>query len=105
MTTDLTLGLALGAALGAANAAASYGLWRVARRMSQAGFLKVYFGGMLARLTFALAFVVAIVALTPVHQGAFVGSLLGAFVLGLIAETALVIRSIPRAGALPASAA
>ena len=110
MTSDLSLGLALGATIGVVNALVSYGLWRLARHLPQAGFLKVYFGGMLARLAFALGFVVLAVALVPMHRGAFAGALLVAFVGGLAVETALVLRSaarvsVPRAGHAPASAA
>jgi hypothetical protein len=88
----------LGVALGTANAAASLLLVRAARGRSQAAFMKVVFGGMLARMTALLAAVAAILSWATVHRTAFLAALGATVVVGLAVEVLLVGRA-PRARA------
>ena len=91
----LSASLLLGALLGAANAAVA--AWTAHRAMAgdPARALHLVLGGMLARMAVVLAAVALVLALVPVHRGAFVGGLGVLFVGGLLAEVALVLGRAP----------
>lgn len=96
--------LLLGALLGAANAVAA--AWTAHRAMAGAPerALQLVLGGMVARMAVVLMAVALVLALVPVHRGAFVGGLGVLFVGGLLAEVVLVLgrasdRSRPQADA------
>ncbi len=87
--------LLLGALLGAANAAAAAWTARKAMDGAPERALHVVLGGMVARMAVVLAAVALVLALVPVHRGAFVGGLGVLFVGGLLAEVALVLGRAP----------
>lgn len=83
--------LLLGALLGLANASAAVLLARRGRTLDLNPAMKLVLGGGFARLAVVLGAVVLVLALVPVDRLAFVGGLGAVFVLGLIAEVALVL--------------
>ncbi len=91
----VTTSLLIGALLGAANAVVA--AWTAHKAMGGAPerALHVVLGGMVARMAVVLAAVALVLALVPVHRGAFVGGLGVLFVGGLLAEVALVLGRAP----------
>lgn len=94
MSAEALLGLVLGGGLGLVNAGASVALYRIAiaRTHRDGTFYKIVLGGMLVRMWIMLAAVALAIWLVPVDISAFIGALLGAFVLGLIVEIAVMVR-------------
>lgn len=88
--------LLIGAVVGAANAAAAVWTARRATALDADSALRVVLGGMIVRMFATLAAVAVVLALVPVHRGAFVAGLGALFVAGLLAESALVLRSSSR---------
>jgi hypothetical protein len=91
----------LGVALGAANTAAAYALYRVGRERTQKAFLRIVFGGMVARLLAVTAVVGLVLVALPVHRLAFSGGFLAALAVGTAAEVLTIQRRAPRPGATP----
>ncbi|MEM0963650.1 MAG: ATP synthase subunit I [Bacteroidota bacterium] len=89
----VSVSLLLGALLGAANALAAVWAARRATTMESNRALRFVLGGMAARLAVVLAAFAAILALVPIHRGAFVVGLGITFVAGLLAEVTLVMAS------------
>lgn len=100
----LSASLLLGALLGAANAAAS--VWTAGRATAYEPnrALRVVLGGMVVRMGLVLAAVALVLALVPVHRGAFVGGLGLLFVGGLVAEVLFVLGRTPGPSRPPADA-
>ena len=96
MNALLWTSVLLGVALGAANAAASLLLVRAARGRAQGPFLRIVFGGMLARMSALLAVYAAILAWAVVDRTAFTLALGATIAAGLAVEVLLVGRA-PRA--------
>ena len=88
-----------GLALGLANAVASYVLYRRARGTAQGMFMKIVFGGMLARLVLVLALMTLVLVLLPVSRLAFAGGFFLAFAAGMAVEVLLIQRHAPSAKA------
>ena len=83
----------LGAAIGLVYTVISLIANRLALRKAQLTFMVIVLGGMVVRMGAALIAVVLILLLLPVEQIAFVGSFLGVFILGMIAEVLYVRRA------------
>ena len=88
--------LLLGALLGAANAGAA--AWTVRRSAGLAPDrgMQLVLGGMAVRMALVLVAFALVLAFVPVHRGAFVGGLGLLFVVGLVAEVALLLGRSPR---------
>ena len=91
------MGLAMSAALGLAFGAAYVGLGalvqRLAHRVAPRQGLHVVLGGLVVRLTVALAAVTAVLTLTDVDATAFVLSFFGAFALSVAFDLARLVRA------------
>ena len=83
--------LLIGALLGGANAAVA--VWTASRAtaLEPNGALRLVLGGMVGRMFALLGAVALVLALVPVHRGAFVGGLGLVFVIGMTAEVLLVL--------------
>ena len=88
--------LLLGALLGAANAGAAAWTARRAAGMEPDRGMRLVLGGMGVRMALVLAAFALVLLFVPVHRGAFVGGLGLLFVVGLVAEVALVLGRSPR---------
>jgi hypothetical protein len=87
MANSVWVGLGLGIGLAVIYAAASLFTHRLALRQSnQNQFLAIAFGGLLARMAFALLMVTVTLIFIPVHRTAFIGSFFGVFTITLIIE-------------------
>jgi hypothetical protein len=84
--------LVVGSAIAAANSVAAYGLVAWSAPRSTAWFFRAILGGMLVRMGFMLAAVLAGVLLLGMPRLPFVFSLLGYFVALLVFELAVVAR-------------
>jgi hypothetical protein len=93
MTDALWIGIAWGAGLALLYGAASLFTHRLAlRTASNQQFLQITIGGLLLRMTAALALVAVTVGATNIHTKAFMGSFFGVFVLTLTLEVVLLHR-------------
>jgi hypothetical protein len=94
-SSDVTA-LVVGCGMAATNSVAAYALvaWSMAR--STAWFFRAILGGMLARMTFMLAAVVAGILLLDLPRLPLVFSLLAYFVALLVFELAVVTRRLSR---------
>lgn len=88
---SIATSLLLGALIGLANAAVALVVAHFGRTMDLNPAMALVLGGGFARLAVLLGAVVLVLALTPVDRLAFVGGLGAVFVLGLVAEIALVL--------------
>ncbi len=93
---------AFGASLAVANTIAAHGLVRWSRGRSTKAFLGAVLGGMLGRMAFMLAAVVAGMLWLDLPKRPLVGALLPYFVLFLVVELSMLQR---QTGADPAAAA
>ena len=82
--------LLLGAFVGAINAVAAAWTARIAMAGEPGKALHLVLGGMVVRMVVILGTVAAVLALLPVHRGAFIIGLGFLFVCGLLAEIAIV---------------
>ena len=87
--------LLLGALLGAANAVAAVWVVRRALALAPQRAMQIVLGSMVARMGVVLALFALVVILLPVHRVAFVAGLGALFVIGLLAETFLVLTRPP----------
>ena len=76
------LGIGIGLLYSAASLVANW----YAMRQNQHVFLLIVVGGMVVRMTIALALIALVVVLGPVQQTAFFASFLGVFEMGMIVE-------------------
>ena len=72
--------------------AASLATVRLAARQNDQRFMLIFLGGMMARLAAAIVLVMLVLALVEVQTGAFIGTLLFVFLLGLVVEVSMVHR-------------
>lgn len=87
MDEPVLVGLSLGVGLALLYALASYVTHRLALHSgSRNQFLAIAFGGLLARMAFALLLVTVTLVFVPVDETAFIGSFFGVFVVTLIME-------------------
>ncbi|PEN13559.1 hypothetical protein CRI94_09620 [Longibacter salinarum] len=87
MDEPVLIGLAIGVGLALLYAIASLITHRVALQSgSRNQFLAIAFGGLLARMAFALLLVTVTLVFVPVDETAFIGSFFGVFVVTLIME-------------------
>jgi hypothetical protein len=98
MPTDVLLGLMLGFGLGGVHAVAGLVLWRLARHRPDRAFYVIVLGGMVVRMGLLLGALALVLWLVPLHETAFIGTLLATFVLGLTAEIVQMVRrpAMPR---------
>ncbi len=85
-------GLIAGVAVAAGNGLAAWWLIQWSMGRSHQTFIAAVLGGMAVRLALVGAVSLALLKLTAIHRGAYVGSLIGAFVLFQILEIALLVR-------------
>ncbi len=86
MHTDIVLAVALGLVLALVNTLWGMRTARRAMRHAAPAFMKIFFVGMGIRMLVLLGAVVGALLLLPVHAPVFVGTLVGAYILGLVAE-------------------
>jgi len=87
MANSVLLGLGIGVGLAVFYAAASLLTHRAALQKGDKNqFLAIAFGGLLARMAFALLMVTVTLVFVPVHRTAFIGSFFGVFIITLIIE-------------------
>jgi hypothetical protein len=87
--------LGIGVGVGVMGGYAALRLWlrRLARRRPHVStFVAVELGGLAVRMMGVLGAVGLVLALVPVHAGAFVGTVLALLALSIAVETALVAR-------------
>lgn len=84
--------LVVGIGLGAANGALSVVIARLALTRPQKAFLAIVLGGMAVRMVALLVIVALVLLFVPVQVGPFVGGLLVAFMLGLVAEARFLMK-------------
>ena len=87
-----TASLLIGALLGAANAVAAVWTARRCAGLDVDRTLRLVLGGMAVRMGLTLAAFAAVLALLPVHRGAFVGGVGLLFVVGLAVEMAVALH-------------
>ena len=92
---SVSASLLLGALLGVANAAAAVWVVRRALALAPQRAMQIVLGSMVARMGIVLAVFALVVVLLPVHRIAFVAGLGVLFVIGLLAETFLVLTRPP----------
>lgn len=87
MANPVWVGLGLGVGLAVFYASASLFTHRLALRQSNRNqFLAIAFGGLMARMAFALLTVTITLIFIPIHRTAFIGSFFGVFTITLIIE-------------------
>lgn len=92
---SVSASLMLGALVGAVNAAAAAWTAHRATVGDPSRALNLVLGGMVVRMVLVLGAVALVVALVPVHRGAFIGALGLLFVGGLLAEVAIALGRAP----------
>lgn len=90
---SFAVSLLLGALLGAVNAMAAVWTARRATALGPDSALRLVLAGMAIRMVLVLTVFALMLALAPVHRGAFVLGLGALFLAGMIAEVALVLSS------------
>ncbi|WP_420456652.1 ATP synthase subunit I [Rubrivirga sp.] len=96
--------LMLGALVGAVNAVGAAWTAHRATAGEPGRALNLVLGGMVVRMVLILGAVALVLALLPVHRGAFVGGLGLLFVGGLLAEIAIALGRAPGSSRPPADA-
>lgn len=101
---SVTASLMLGAFVGAVNAAAAAWIAHRAFAGDPTKAMNLVLGGMAARMAVILGTVALVLALYPVHRGAFIGGLGLLFVVGLGAEIMIALGRAPASSRPPADA-